>query len=921
MNKFYNWKLKKHNFNIKYFNMLNDKEKNIQDFLNKIKNNSITNEEELKIAFIILMYGFDITIDKAERKTTNGRVDCLYGKSIIEFKRPGTLKSLKKAENAVIQVQKYETEYYSYSYVFDGEFFIDNYNGHKFEVSLTTMQLLIKSLGISANMDKISLNKDSVDSKLSLKNKEVKLLVMDMYYEIEKQQLNNDEFLAWKKLFSITIPHGTEKSYLLSKKMTEISEIFGENINFDIALFVLHTYYSIVVKNVVISNLLQNKILEIDLNDLNNFETLENGIFFERIGIFNMFNNDMFSWYAKSSTRLTANILKFRQTIFNFETTPLKSLSEDIFNLIYESIVPHSVRKSLGEYYTPPSVAKEIMQFGNVDYKKKIVDPACGTGTFLNVVIEEKIKLNMTVEEILTSIMGADINPVAIIAARANILIRVVFLDSFEKSKNYFIPVFNVDSTEIIQKNVFLHNTEIVDFFSTNQEYKISCSVYQFLEKNDQYTIEKQIEHATLTGLSTKVISVLQQLNKVLHNKKGAERLSIKQNFYAALQSKFDYIVGNPPWVKWQHLPSTYREKLKNEGHDVLFSPYRNSGGNSLDLFAPILMAASINYLEKNGEIIMIMPMSLNFNASFHNVRKFNFLNGQKIKKIMDFDSKNNVFKDVDINFGYYVISNEQSLEYVKIDSRGRAITKFPIINPYTNAIIPFDSKEDFDSVQPYLGLRSKGISVRSGVQFSPNYYRQFIIVSKSDGILKLKSADIRKVQKIGIEKIDICAEEGAIKPIIRSTDLRSGMNCKIYSWWLYEKGSKEPFPFEKVRDKFPVLADNLTRIVDKLDPKNSSDFNKRISKSTWYSNTRVGKYTQAPYRICFSDNGNFDPVLVTDTDLIPEGHVRFIPYYDEHSAKKAFEILSKPSVKKLMNTQFLNLNKSFLPEYMWIKF
>jgi methylase of polypeptide subunit release factors len=34
----------------------------------------------------------------------------------------------------------------------------------------------------------------------------------------------------------------------------------------------------------------------------------------------------------------------------------------------------------------------------------------------------------------------------------------------------------------------------------------------------------------------------------------------LKNNFAPLTVGQFDYIVGNPPWVNWEHLPDGYRD-------------------------------------------------------------------------------------------------------------------------------------------------------------------------------------------------------------------------------------------------------------------------------------------------------------------------------------------------------------------------
>jgi len=49
--------------------------------------------------------------------------------------------------------------------------------------------------------------------------------------------------------------------------------------------------------------------------------------------------------------------------------------------------------------------------------------------------------------------------------------------------------------------------------------------------------------------------------------KAGKDRIwtSIIRNAFAPLlKGKFDYVVGNPPWINWESLPEDYRERSKD---------------------------------------------------------------------------------------------------------------------------------------------------------------------------------------------------------------------------------------------------------------------------------------------------------------------------------------------------------------------
>ncbi len=89
--------------------------------------------------------------------------------------------------------------------------------------------------------------------------------------------------------------------------------------------------------------------------------------------------------------------------------------------------------------------------------------------------------------------------------------------------------------------------------------------------------------------------------------------------FYDTKQ-KYELIVGNPPWVKVEHLPPTYVEKLKTECQmKHLLSGNKKFGGTSLNLCALIANASLSNLIADNGILAFLMPENvLSQNSYLH---------------------------------------------------------------------------------------------------------------------------------------------------------------------------------------------------------------------------------------------------------------------------------------------------------------
>lgn len=75
--------------------------------------------------------------------------------------------------------------------------------------------------------------------------------------------------------------------------------------------------------------------------------------------------------------------------------------------------------------------------------------------------------------------------------------------------------------------------------------------IFPLIEEKDAAAIQ------VAEGLYTK----LQELDTQGIN--GIWARIIKNAFAPLFQGRFDYVVGNPPWVNWESLPGDYRQETK----------------------------------------------------------------------------------------------------------------------------------------------------------------------------------------------------------------------------------------------------------------------------------------------------------------------------------------------------------------------
>jgi type I restriction-modification system DNA methylase subunit len=181
---------------------------------------------------------------------------------------------------------------------------------------------------------------------------------------------------------------------------------------------------------------------------------------------------ELFNWYQLDRPRFVKALRQLGR--FNFA-----GVDSDIVGTVYSTYVERKEKKKKGQYYTPPAIVRYILD--EVGYRsgpeiiganKKLIDPACGSGTFLVEAARRLVAAYRTVdaadplpliEQVRDSLYGFDLNPFACYLAEVNLLIQVLdlvkaALDRDRPPKIQRFHVYNVDSLAPAQEGYrFVH--------------------------------------------------------------------------------------------------------------------------------------------------------------------------------------------------------------------------------------------------------------------------------------------------------------------------------------------------------------------------------------------------------------------------------------------------------------------------------
>ncbi len=423
-------------------------------------------------------------------------------------------------------------------------------------------------------------------------------------------------------------------------------------------LFLRHSYLAVFTKLIVWMRLSESN--EVPSPEMI-IKTLD-GEFFVEQGIDNFLEEDFFSWIVREQTKETGLDIS-KKLINQLANYNLRELSEDILKSLYQELVDPETRHDLGEYYTPDWLAQKMVEHILKDNPSAaVLDPSCGSGTFLYMTIRHKkhlLGLNKdTLENIVHNVVGIDIHPLAVITAKTNYLLALGDLLKKRGSRRVQIPVYLADSinppeekmehslltqvpsfhTKIGDKTAYIPDTVIHDpslydqVIETTKEFAkhFAGKTGGNLEAYENF-IKQHIPTVSDKSTIDMLFYTAQAMKELIEEEKDSIWAYVMKNMFKPLflKEKFDVIIGNPPWLSYRYVDKgEYQKFLKK----MIVEDYKLLSGVSvgekmkvkaelmthMELATLFFLRTADLYLKNGGIIGFVMPRSL-FTGDQHN--------------------------------------------------------------------------------------------------------------------------------------------------------------------------------------------------------------------------------------------------------------------------------------------------------------
>ena len=472
-------------------------------------------------------------------------------------------------------------------------------------------------------------------------------------------------FEDWMRLFKQATGYNPAQLRGL-KGLAEEYGITGNSVDYDRLIFAIQTYYALILKLLAAEvtylygggRFYKSYIAELDdaytrsgvagLKEA--LRELESGGVFRSFGIVNFLEGDYFSWYLEELDEKLADVIaEVVRRLSDYEpATPQlePEFARDLLKRLYQDLVPEGIRHNLGEYYTPDWLADFILNEVGLSLKRleelgkdnptkplelRVLDPACGSGTFLVRYIarlreyaREHYVEDVLLDYLLNNVVGYDLNPLAVLTARTNYLLMIADLP---RRGTIEIPIYLTDSLMIEKRSTMVGMTYVLK--TVVGEFQIPTTIVDrgllpgILNEvtnalRNRYTpgdFRNRLRYR-FKDLGEDELKVLTDLYTLLlrleEEGKDEVWVSIIRNAFAPImKGRFDYVVGNPPWVNWENLPEGYRQVSMELWAKYGLARTVKAGAFKRDLAMLFLARAFDLYLKPGGRLGFLLPFSV----------------------------------------------------------------------------------------------------------------------------------------------------------------------------------------------------------------------------------------------------------------------------------------------------------------------
>ncbi len=659
---------------------------------------------QVLVPFVLHEVGLPPEAIRQEGTGRAGRFDSMFGEAILEYKRPQLLRARRERESAAVQALEYlddPTLGARVVIITDGEIWgilrdieAQADVGEQIALDLgeetlvppvarfawreTSIETSQAVLDLLTSLRAAPVNSRNLIAFLGPGRAEVVELLGQLATVLGERELEGrTDTLFHQWIRSAGIAYGINdvdarwpRRPRREQMLASLHDVFRER-TYPETVYALHTFVALSAKLVAAEVLAIQKQQQewrpsqwAHLEDdalVNRLVRLESGELSEQLGAPGLLASDLFDWYAYEAARSYELLRLLRAILVLFSHLAWARVANaggmkiDLLRDLYQAVVPRPLRKSLGEFFTPRWLAECVFARGLAlvgerpdGSPPRILDPACGSGTFLVAAMrtgllrldqEERGEDEAALEDLADSVIGFDINPVSALMSRVNLLL--VLGDRAQVMPEVAFHVYQADS--IILPRVQTGQLEIgtggdfIDIPTAITDFRVARALLQpvrmgILRRNLEAglrgnltrslfltTLEAELrrdgelEEDQLPVIRSTAGSLFDELARLRDEERDDVWARVLEQFVAPyLLEPVDLVVGNPPWVSWKDLPEGWKQR--SEPIWRAWGLWRTRGrrqGAPLSDISTLMLARSIVTYARSGIVAMLLPQSV----------------------------------------------------------------------------------------------------------------------------------------------------------------------------------------------------------------------------------------------------------------------------------------------------------------------
>ena len=742
-------------------------------------------------------------------------------------------------------------------------------------------------------------------------------------------------------------------------------------------LFCLQTYYALVSKLValvILEGATQTKLVD-ELNSptvREGFHQLESGTLATPTRTSNIVEPGVFSWYVSEPVEdleqalesMVSTATEYSAEIV--EVTP--SVVRDVLKDLFQGLLPRSIRHRLGEFYTPDWLAQRVVNEATgsgdrLDPSQRVLDPACGSGTFLVEVISRMIRTagsrdpRRTLHQILENVVGFDLSPLAVQASKVNYMLALSpLLRHANPDEPITIPVFLADSVSpprragLLEGDVYRFDTSegpwrmpsalaeshYLPALGTLMQKGLSdadeCDELWFSKELLKYVPLVEERDAKVMDDAASLYSKLRDLHKA--DRDGMWWHLITNAFAPTLQPRFDYVLGNPPWVSWETLPEPYRrsndELWRAYGLRPDAPPDRRQASTNVPVDISMLFVAKCldSYLADDGRLGFVITSSVfQTELAGRGFRRRRLGAGKSYRFIhIDDMSSLNVF-DGATNITSVLVADrreepDERVPVLRWIGRGTrtiptALDLQAVVDMTVRREYYAEPADPLDPASPLLMMGQPGLeasrpirrkspyleSIRKGIDTRGANGIFFIEVLAEDGELLRVRNQPQQGRNPDVSQIQGNVERGAVRPLLRGGDVSKGaIDPSGWVLWFHdhdhistamtpaESSSRFPQAFEYA-SQFEGLLKRRKRFRA-FDP----------TGDNWLGIYSVTRAVLAPHKVVIREIASgMIAAPVHSSEVVPDHKLYVIPCQSAREADQLSEVLNSEIVDYML--------------------